>query len=1015
MVVEVKKYYEDYQGFRVNTCPHHAYMIPYDSRESALQGNRNRSGRFTLLNGTWSFAYYTNIHRVPQSIVSTSARLSSFETIRVPSCWQLQGYDAPQYINTGFPFPCDPPYVPADNPVGVYARDIEIADAQDGQHRFLVLEGVDNAFYLYVNGEFVGYSSISHCTSEFNLTPYLKSGTNRIVILVLKWSVSSYLECQDKWRLSGIFRDVYLLTRNPGGIRDLTVDTKLANDYKSAQVLVHAETLCPTQTRVQLLDEQGKSLWEGMLSPEGTACFTVEHPALWTDQSPNLYTLITEFNGEYTVHKVGFRHIEIQDGVFKLNGRPIVLKGVNRHDICKDTGYTVTYEQMKQDVLRMKRYNINAVRTAHYPNDPRFYELCDQYGLYVLAEADLEAHGFMFTDKNPVATSLEFRNMVLDRMDALVRPLYNHPSILIWSAGNESDYGANLRFALQRIRELDDSRPTHYERAAAAMDYENMVYPPDPDIISFMYSTPDFCKEFIKRNPEDKRPFLLCEYAHAMGNSGGGLNEYRELFESHPRMLGGFIWEWRDHGLMTPHGLCYGGDFGESEHDGNFCVDGLLDSFDQPHASLLEAKAIYAPFEVQEDNAATGDFYITNLSDFSYLSRYECCYEVTRFGKVIQSGSMGVLPIPPRQCEKVHFDYTCPADGDCFVRIIFRLFGDTTYGKSGDEVGCAQFALSTPVLRPEIDLAFDAPQTEENGQDLIFSANGCRFIYSRLYGTITEMECLHQPLLLAPMSLQFFRAPLDNDCQILPAWLKEGYHKLQSRCIGTTVNNYPDHIAVTAQLHLACPALAPCLHAETTYCFYGDGSVTFTCHIKPLKENLPYFARMGLQWILPSEFDRFRYYGLGPNENYRDRKFAAYAGNFAYRVEEEETACRHLRPQSYGNRMGTLCRLTNHDGVGVAVWQPDGMEFSACRHTPQELYAARHNYDLPISTHTVLHLDGKQSGVGTASCGPALAEKDQVSPMADTFGFTFKPITKEDSVWLNYLRDYTDESHNRKM
>ncbi len=1001
-MMNVKKYYEDYHSFRVNTCPHRSYYIPYGSVQTALDGNRTRSERFTLLNGQWQFAYYQNIYQVPQEVIAQPSDLSGFVPMQVPSCWQLSGYDAPQYLNTRFPFPINPPYVPADNPVGVYVKDVTVTDAQDGQHRFLVFEGVDNAFYLFVNGQFVGYSSISHATSEFDLTPYLNNGSNRLTVLVLKWSVSSYLECQDKWRLSGIFRDVYLLTRPAGGLQDLRITTTLSDDYKTAQVQVAVESLCPEQITLTLLDCHGEPIEDATLNEQGIAQFTIDAPALWNAESPKLYTLLTRFHNEYTVHPFGIRKIEIKEGVFHLNGRAIQLKGVNRHDFCKETGPALTYEQLKQDVLRMKRYNINAVRTSHYPNDPRFYELCDRYGLYVLAEADVEAHGFIFSQQNQAANSLEFRDMMLDRMDALVLPAIHHPCVIIWSAGNESGYGSNLRFALQRLRELDNTRPTHYERAAE--QYKDWVYPPDTDIISFMYPDPEFCQAFVDHTPSDKRPFLLCEYAHAMGNSGGSLWDYQQTFERNPRMMGGFIWEWRDHAIATPDGLCYGGDFGELQHDGNFCIDGLIDGNNRPHTSLLEAKAVFAPFRVQEDQAATGDFYITNLQDFTYLSRFECLYEVTRFGKVIESGSIGVLPIAPKQCEKVHFDYTVPADGECYVRILFRLLGDTPYAKSGTEIGSQQFALPTKPKAPEVSLSFDPPIVDETETEYRLSANGCTFVFSRLYGTITNMICLNRPLMRRPAALQVFRAPLDNDAPVRASWYEAGYDQLQSHCQSVELTAQDDAVTLTAILTLAQNGKEPIFRTRTDYRFYGDGSVSFHCDFAPIKENLPFLPRLGLELELDSAFDRFRYYGLGPNENYCDRKAAAYVGDFSFAVED--LLENNLHPQSCGNRFGYLCRLTNQDGIGLAVWQQEGMNFSALPYSEHQLAKATHLQDLPQSDHVILHLDGAVSGVGSASCGPQLPQRYQVQAMQQSFGFTFKPITKDDSVWLHYLQQH---------
>ncbi len=997
--MNIKKYYEDYQNFRVNTCPHRSYYIPYESAESALIGNRNRSKRFTLLNGTWDFSYYNNPQTVPEEVLYANSKIK-FNSITVPGSWQLQGYDAPQYLNTRFPIPIEPPFVPNNNPTGIYARDVFIENCNDGQHRYLVLEGVDNCFYLYVNGKFVGYSSISHCTSEFDLTPYLIDGNNRLVIMVLKWSVSTYLECQDKWRLSGIFRDIYLLTRPAGGLQDIRITTNLTDDYKTVTVNVGVESLCPEQMELTLLDPQGEIMAKTVADENGTAQFTIDSPALWNAESPKLYTILTSYHGEYTPHPFGIRKVDIKEGVFKINGRPIKIKGVNRHDFCKDNGPTLTYEQLKQDVLRMKRYNINGVRTSHYPSDPRFFELCDRYGLYVLAEADVEAHGFGYGQQNAVAHSLEFRNMVLDRMDALVLSNIHHPSVVIWSAGNEASYGSNFRFALQRLRDLDSTRPTHYERGAETM--VDWSYCPDTDIVSFMYSTPKFCREFLKNNQEDKRPFLLCEYAHAMGNSGGGLADYQELFESDPRFMGGFIWEWRDHAIQTEKGLLYGGDFGERLHDGNFCIDGLLDGNNHPHTSLLEAKAVFAPFAIHEDDAANGDFYITNLLDFTYLSRFECVYEVTRFGKVVQSGSIGVLPISPKQCEKVHIDYDLPEDGECYLRIIFRLLGDTPYAKSGTEMGFKQFVLPTKIKAPEVALTFDPPVVDETETEFVITANGCRFVFSRLYGTLMQITCLNRDLLRAPAALEVFRAPTDNDQYIKQHWYAAGYDRLQTRCRQVAIAEEDDAVVITADLVLSPDTSWPLFTAQTTYRFFGDGSVKFACTLIPLKKDLPFLPRLGLALDCKQSFDHFRYYGLGPDENYSDRKAAAYIGDFAYAVQD--LLENNLKPQFCGNRQGCLCRLTDTNGIGLAVWQQSGMNFSALPYDQAELSAATHLQDLAPSHHTMLYLDGAVSGIGTNSCGPELPERYQVTAEKQSFGFTFKPITKEDSVWLHYLQ-----------
>ncbi len=997
--MKVKAYYEDFQSAHVNTCPRRSYFVPYHDRDSALAGNRNRSRRLMSLNGNWSFGYYTNIHRVPQAAVSPAARLDGFDTMPVPACWQFHGYDQFQYLNCRFPIPCDPPFVPTDNPVGVYAKDVTLTGVGDGQHRFLVLEGVNSAYYLYVNGEFVGYSSVSHCASEFDLTAYLKEGVNRIVLLVLKWSVGTYLECQDQWRLSGIFRDVYLLTRPVGGLEDVTITQEIDPDYAGATIRIDLQSLCPDQMELTLLDPAGEELATQFADEEGRASFRVEQPALWNAETPKLYTLLTHYRGEYTAHSIGLRRISVDDGVFKINGRGVKLKGVNRHDFCKETGPVLTYEQLKQDVLRIKRYNFNAVRTAHYPNDPRFLELCDTYGLYVLAEADLEAHGFLAAGENPAAYSLEMRNLVLDRMDGLVIPAKNHGCVIGWSVGNESGYGSNLKFAMDRIRELDGSRPVHYEGASIAM--KNMAYPPEPDIISFMYPSPQFCEEFLRQNKEDKRPILLCEYAHAMGNSGGDTAAYQQIFQSHPRLMGGFIWEWRDHGVQTEKGLCHGGDVDPDRiNDGSFCIDGLMDSHNRPHSSLLEAKAVFAPFKVDEVDSAQGEFAVTNLLDFTYLSRFECCFELTRYGKVIQSGSLGVLAIAPGETKPLHIDYTLPLEGECYIRILFRLMGDAPYAKSGHEVGSVQFPLPVEPVILGREEPFPLPEVEEGEQGYTIIANGRRYEFSSLYGGLTGIWLGGTPLLHHSAKWQLFRAPTDNDRDVVDTWRVAGYDRLMTRCEFCHLTPTEGWVEITARLVLAAPGALPLFRMTTVYRFFGDGSVQVDATLTG-KEDLPFLPRLGLELHLPGDYNRLSYYGLGPGENYCDRHTAAYMGEFSATVTELME--NNLVPQHCGNRLVRFARLETEKGTGLAVWQPSGLNLSALPYTPQELDGATHSHRLPQSNQTVLHLDGKVSGVGTAACGPALPLPYQVDSRRQEVSFTLKPVDANDRVLKSYV------------
>jgi beta-galactosidase len=634
-------YHEDPQHLHINTEKNRNYFIPFSPEQDAFE-RREQSNRFFLLNGQWNFRYYDSFGDLEENFLE----INEYSEIPVPSNWQLHGYDVPQYTNIHYPIPYDPPFVPDQNPAGVYNREFTV-DLSDGFERFLNFEGVDSCFYLYINNQFVGYSQVSHMTSEFNITPYLVSGTNSITVVVLKWCDGTYLEDQDKWRMSGIFRDVYIFSRPQNKIESFHITSKLLDSYTKADITVDVNA--STEVTVKLFDGSGELLGEKHLhAGEAIAIFSIDYPSLWNAEHPNLYKVTLQTDEEIIGEKVGLRDIAVKNGAILLNGAAIKFKGVNRHDSDPVTGAVISREQMLVDLHLMKLHNINSIRTAHYPNSPIFLQLCDELGFYVIDEADLESHGAVeaaHTQKNNgdysgialLVARDDYEKAILDRIDLMITRDFNRPCVILWSLGNEAGYSKNMEKAARYVKEYDPTRLVHYqsmhelEGAEKADDSEATL-----DVVSVMYPSTDWMKNDFLQKENEKRPLILCEYSHAMGNGPGDLEDYWNVIYSNDRFSGAFIWEWCDHGIKVGEDsngkakYAYGGDFNEPRHDGNFCLDGLVYPDRTPHTGLLEAKNVHRPIRVKPVSVSEGVFEFINTYDFSDLSdKLECTVQVT--------------------------------------------------------------------------------------------------------------------------------------------------------------------------------------------------------------------------------------------------------------------------------------------------------------------------------------------------------------------------------------------------
>lgn len=1047
------KDWQDRRTIGRNKEPAHATLMPFPDAASARRGQRETSPFFYSLNGTWRFHYAPNPASAPGGFYTWDFDASTWDEIEVPGNWQLQGYDRPIYVNVRYPFPIDRyPLVPEeDNPTGSYRRVFQVPPDWEGRQIFLTFEGVDSAFYVWVNGTLVGYSQDSRLPAEFNITGLLQKGDNLLAVQVYRWSDGSYLEDQDYWRLSGIFRDVYLWSAPNVHVRDFWVRTAFDSDYKDAVLQIQVKVRNYTDTRVDLLrleaqlvdaDDQpvlalpvtawrvswplGGLAWRGIppverFGVDGGDEVTLEvevpvsSPHKWSDESPYLYTLLLALKdaAEKTLEviscRVGFRQVEIRNGQVLLNGVPIVFKGVNRHEHDPDTGHVVTLESMRQDICLMKQLNFNAVRTSHYPNDPRWYDLCDEYGLLVIDEANIETHGVWDRPtKDP-----EWAAAFMERGMRMVERDKNHPSVVIWSLGNESGYGPNHAALAGWIHRYDPTRPVHYEGATSQGVYEGPHTAPEIDIVSVMYPSVDKITE-MAQTPGETRPLIMCEYAHSMGNSTGNLLEYWEAIERYPRLQGGFVWDWVDQGLrrVTPEGIqwfAYGGDFGDEPNDGAFCINGIVfpDRTFQP--AVWECKKVMQPVRVEPVDLLNGEFEVFNRYCFTDLSGLDITWSLMSDGQVLQSGQLPRLRTPPGRHERIRVPFDPPklaAGAECWLMLSFRLSEETRWAPKGHEVAWEQFRLPfetepPPVLvsraMPPLTVEADTDHIRLHGQNFYLC-------FDRHNGLITTWVYQDKALLLRGPQLNVWRAPTDNDEgqpwseQLANRWRQAGLDRLVHRVQGTEVESISPQVArVQVHSQVRASEQKEGFSVEYQYEVYGSGDVVLSMRVVP-EGDLPPLPRVGVRMVLPQSFDRFTWYGRGPHESYVDRKSGAPVGVYSGTVDEQYVP--YVRPQENGNKTDVRwLALTDGDGAGLLAVadlsdvQHPFFEASAHRFTAEDLVQARHTHELRLRDEIVLHLDYAQSGLGGASCGPGTLPKYLLFPHPVTFRFRLRPLT----------------------
>ena len=1009
----VPRFYEDLNVMHDKTMPARAYYIPASVRMDDLVEHRESSDRFQMLSGEWKFQYYNSIYDVKESFYEKGYDVSGFDHVTVPGVWQMDGYDTHQYTNIRYPFPFDPPYVPQDIPCGAYVHNFEYNREKKASKAFLNFEGVDSCFYVWVNGVYAGYSQVSHATSEFDVTDLLNEGENTLAVLVLKWCDGSYLEDQDKFRMSGIFRDVYLLKRPEKTIRDYHITTDVEKDRATVKLDMYFSE--PVETKVTIEDKYGAVVARGEAAEDGVLELTVLNPVLWNAENPYLYPIILTMPDEVIVDRIGFRTIEIRDKVVYFNGEKIKFRGVNRHDSDPETGFVIDVWQIKKDLMLMKQHNFNAIRSSHYPNAPCFYQMCDEYGFMVIDEADIEAHGpFMLyrkedTDQNrfrrwneKIADDPAWEKAIVDRVRLMVQRDKNRPCIVMWSMGNESAYGCNFEKALAWTKNFDPDRITQYESARyrnydITYDYDNL------DLYSRMYPSLQEIEDYLKN--DGSKPFLLVEYCHSMGNGPGDFEDYFQMIHKDDRMCGGFVWEWCDHAIA--HGTAengktryyYGGDHGEAIHDGNFCMDGLVYPDRTPHTGLLEYKNVYRPVRVVSYDWKNGQIVLHNYMDFDDLNNYvDIFYEMTQDGITVEKGKLANVVAAPHSDAMVELKLQVPSTGKVYLKLIYRLKKQMPLLKPGHELGFDEIKLANEDDRNrqavkwlEQEKEVGAIDVKENERQVVLQANDFTYVFDKRTGLFEDMQFAGRSYIDHPMELNIWRAPTDNDMYIKKEWKKAHYDAAYTRAYRIEVLQNKHGVFIMEHVAVVADTVQKILDVEMTWKINEDGKIEAVIEAVKDKE-FPELPRFGIRMFLNKKMNEVTYFGMGPQESYRDKHQASCHGLFRSKVAQMHED--YIRPQENGSHYDCDYVEITSGQYGIAAVSNDSFSFNVSVYTQEELERASHNYELEESDSTVFCMDYAMNGIGSNSCGPDVLDKYRFAEEAFRFQFELIPFVK---------------------
>jgi len=1015
-----KVYSSDWQNpnvLHINRLPARSWLSRWTTFQDALNGDEMGQTGYMLLNGTWKFLYCEAPELSPDGFETNSFDDHTWVDMEVPSHWQLKGYGVPHYTDVYYQIPINPPYVPRANPVGLYRRKFKLEKSQN--RRILRFHGVDSAFHVWINGRLAGFSKGSRLCSEFDITPYIRDDENTIALKVYQWSDGTYLEDQDMWWLSGIFRDVEIYEIPRVSIVDVYHRIFFDEEYKNATLSLQLDIdNCTDENqqlkcKILLLSQESNLVAEKLVKTYSGAhaqtqldvSLDVIQPKKWTAETPHLYKLVIECrnedeNIEVVSLQIGFRVIEIKEGRICINGIPVKFKGVNRHDFHPDTGRYVTKQTMLHDVILMKQHNINAVRTSHYPNHPYFLDLCDRFGLYVIDETDLETNGFEWIGQSSrLADDKEWRSAYVDRIERLILRDRNHPSVIIWSLGNESGMGDNFRAMAERAKSLDATRLLHYEGDESCEI---------ADVYSTMYTRLPHLLEIAKSSG---KPHILCEYAHAMGNGPGGLADFQEVLDSYPRLSGAFVWEWIDHGIRrkNKNGLEwfeYGGGFGDVPNNGNFCIDGLLFPDRKPSPGLIEYKKVIEPVRTRIIDQRHIIVEIENRFDFLDLSFLQMQWKLHRNAKIIAEGTINMPPLLPHSKHAIEipvdesvfsvFDSSenkkqmlCDMLLDSgryghsvFLDIDYVLKNDTCWAHKGHVVANSQFelpVLNTPIEKLEWNTELESAievgsilKVSEQKNELKISYKNGGYLFDALFSSMNEWMYQDRLLIKKGPTINFWRAPIDNDMYVISSWQNKYFlHLLKEDCRVFQWHEHNGKLIIESEIWVAAPSQAWGFVCKEKYTIYSEGLWSFEISGQPFgdESHMPdMIPRIGVTFRLPRNLDTIRWRGFGPGEAYADSRMAQRVNIWEAVIDQLHTS--YVRPQENGNRIGVdALSLRDKQGNGIGVLASDTIEFSCHDYEAASLEKARYNHEIERVPYLVLNLDFAQNGLGSNSCG----------------------------------------------
>ena len=1011
--------WENPEVFGTNKLPPRADSISFGSVQSALRGNREDSEYWRSLNGKWKFDWVGKPADRPIEFFEPGFDDSSWHSIAVPSCWETQGYGIPIYSNIRYPHGANPPFIPHDyNPVGSYRTQFTVPENWTDRKTIIRFNGVYSAFYLWLNGKKVGYSEDSKGPAEFDLTPFVKAGDNLLAVEVYRWCDGSYLEDQDMFRFGGIFRDVSLLSMPAMQIADFSVTPEFRDNYQTAALRIKTKVSnlgdkpAGYEVFLDLYDADGRkkelakvsagSLQEGV-SSQPIVLAPVLDPKLWSNEKPYLYRLLLTLKDssgkilDVRTSRVGLCDVKIESGVFKVNGVPIKIKGVNRHEAHPDTGRTLTREQMREDALIMKRFNVNTVRCSHYPNDEYWYELCDELGIFVIDEANIESHGMGYSMERSLGNNPVWLDQHMDRTRRMVETHKNHPSIIMWSLGNEAGPGSNFAATSKLVKELDASRPVHYERFNEVADVDSVMYPG---------------VDYVLQQGQRKsgKPFFLCEYAHAMGNAVGNLKEYVDAFYSSDRNMGGCIWDFVDQSLRKPDGnggwyYAYGGDFDDHPNDGPFCNNGIIMPDRQITPKTWEVKKVYQPVYITEENLMSGDIRIRNRHFYTNLAEFACDWHVTEDGKVIAQGTIADLSTAPgtEEIRRIRLPVTLPAPGaERFIRVSFKLKEDTDWAARGHEIAWEQMKLPGGVEPTAIGAGANL-SLRENDASVTISGTGFSAVFDKHSGTLNSYRIGARETIVEGPKLNIFRAFVDNDVWFQKLFWESGLgglthitrrfatEEIAENAIRVTIDQEVRGFKGTGFNHRAI------------YTVLGNGAIVMDNDFVPFG-TLPPLPKLGLILTTASSFDNFTWLGRGPFESYPDRKSAVDFGLYSGKVADQYQ--NYVRPQENGNKEEVRWgALTDAEGSGVLFQSAGKLSMTVSHFRPRQIDDARHENGEPRKYNRLVPnrdvtvcLDAMQMGLGGASCGPAPLAEYQCLPVETHFRVVIMPINSREKL-----------------